>query len=255
MAAGSVAAGAATLGGSSLLTHLSQWAWVKGSSYLASLASTKAGALTVELATQVVAPAMALSAMHQSLTNPEFAAQMMNAHCALPPQLSPFNAMSGTLNRWSQSVMAAQRKTILYTRPPAAADSAPVAAKTPAWRATPGRIGQFSRVETPWSRSVWQRSDIDWSLRRPDGLTNLEAASGGLAPLRRVGDGFEGVQLHHLNQRVDGGLAEVWASTHRRVNHNVPPPSWRVTNPDAAAAFRRETPAYWRWRAGQIGGQ
>lgn len=129
------------------------------------------------------------------------------------------------------------------------------AARTTAWQPTPGRIGQFSRVETPWNRNVWQRSDIDWSLRRPDGLTNLEAARGGYAPLRSAGDGFEGVQLHHLNQRVDGGLAEVWASTHRRVNHNVPPPSWRVTNPDAAAAFRRETPAYWRWRAGQIDGQ
>lgn len=130
-----------------------------------------------------------------------------------------------------------------------------VGAKNPAWQATPGRIGRFTRIETPWSRSVWQRSDIDWSLMRPDGLTNLEAARGGHAPLRSIGDGFEGVQLHHLNQRVDGGLAEVWASTHRRVNHNVPAPSWRVTNPDAAAAFRRETPAYWRWRARQIDGQ
>jgi hypothetical protein len=120
------------------------------------------------------------------------------------------------------------------------------------WRATPGQVGQFSRTQTPWGRNVWQRGDIDWSLYRPDGLTNLEAAQKGFSPLRRVGAGFEGVELHHLNQEVKGGLAEVWTSTHRRVNHNVPPPSWRTTDPDAAAAFLRERPAYWRWRARQL---
>lgn len=124
-----------------------------------------------------------------------------------------------------------------------------------AWRATPGQVGRFTRTKTPWGRNVWQRGDIEWSLKRPDGLTNLEAAQKGFSPLRRVGDGFEGVQLHHLNQDVNGGLAEVWASTHRRVNHNVPPPSWRVTDPDAAAAFLRERPSYWRWRAQQLLGE
>jgi hypothetical protein len=130
-----------------------------------------------------------------------------------------------------------------------------LAPNSAAWRATPGQVGRFSRTQTPWGRNVWQRGDIDWALKRPDGLTNLEAAQKGYAPLRQIGDGFEGVQLHHLNQDVNGGLAEVWASTHRRVNHNIPPPSWRVTDPDAAAVFRRETPSYWRWRANQMTGE
>jgi hypothetical protein len=91
-------------------------------------------------------------------------------------------------------------------------------------------------------------------MKRPDGLTNLQAAQSGYAPLRKIGEKHEGIQLHHLNQNKNGGLAELWASTHRKVNHNVPPPSWRVLDPDAASAFRRETPSYWRWRAKQVTG-
>jgi hypothetical protein len=117
------------------------------------------------------------------------------------------------------------------------------------------RIGNFTRHATPWGRKVWQRSDINWSLKRPDGLTNLQAARDGFAPMRRIGDTWETVQLHHANQDPFGVLAEVWASTHRQHPHNVPAPSWRVTNPDAADAFRSEVPSYWRWRAGQIGGE
>ncbi|HUU83204.1 MAG TPA: RHS repeat-associated core domain-containing protein, partial [Phycisphaerae bacterium] len=128
------------------------------------------------------------------------------------------------------------------------------AARTAAAETSPAQMGRFSRSTAPWGRAVWQRGDIDWALRRPDGLTNLQAAERGYAPLRQVGNTFEEVQLHHLNQNPRGSLAEVWRCTHRRVPHNVPPPSWRVTDPDAAAAFRREVPAYWRWRASQRGG-
>ena len=123
------------------------------------------------------------------------------------------------------------------------------------WEATAGKVGRFARTQTPWGRSVWQRSDVDWLLRRPDGLTNLQAAKRGFAPMRRVRGSCEKLELHHLNQEAKRGLAEVWASTHRKVNHNALPPSWRTTNPDAATAFRRETPAYWRWWANQILGE
>ena len=125
---------------------------------------------------------------------------------------------------------------------------------TASWMATPGKVGGFTRTTTPWERNVWQRADIDWPLTRPDGMTNLEAASQGLSPMRRIGEGFEKVELHHLNQNPQGSLAEVFASTHREVSHNVPPPSWRVTDPAANAAFRREVPAYWKWRADRISG-
>lgn len=68
--------------------------------------------------------------------------------------------------------------------------------------------------------------------------------------MRQIGDGFERVNLHHLNQDVAGSLAEVFGSTHRAL---PPRPSWRVLYPDAAAAFCREVAAYWRWRASQLG--
>jgi hypothetical protein len=69
-----------------------------------------------------------------------------------------------------------------------------------------------------------------------------------------MGGTFEKVQMHHLNQDPTGSLAEVWQSTHQHLPHNVPPPSWRVTDPAAARAFNREVTDYWQWRAGQIGG-
>jgi hypothetical protein len=124
----------------------------------------------------------------------------------------------------------------------------------PSWAPTPGIIGQFTQRGTPWGRTVWQRGDIDWSLRRKDGMTNLQAAKRGLAPVRRVDDGFEKVQLHHLNQDPSGGLAEVWKSTHGEINHNVPPPSWRQLDPNADSAFDDERRRYWIWRATQLGG-
>ncbi len=127
--------------------------------------------------------------------------------------------------------------------------TASIAGRAKTAGANTARVGRFSRIETPWGRQVWQRADIDWSLVRPDGLTNIEATRRGAAPMRLVGGKWEDLQLHHLNQDVAGGLAEVWASTHRDVPHNVPPPSWRVTDPAAAGAYRREVPAYWTWRS------
>ncbi|MBX3414801.1 MAG: hypothetical protein KF708_19100, partial [Pirellulales bacterium] len=118
---------------------------------------------------------------------------------------------------------------------------------------SPGEVGRFSRTATPWGRNVWQRPDINWTLRRPDGMTNLEAAQLGYAPQRQVGNAFEKIHLHHLNQNPFGSLVEVFQSTHQRHPHNVPPPSWRVTDPAAASAFRVEVPAYWIWRASQVG--
>ena len=150
-------------------------------------------------------------------------------------RISPGTTVEFTIGYWRKSALAPNRV---------------------AWRAHPGAgRSDSSRTQTPWGRNVWQRGDIDWALRRPDGLTNLEAAQKGYSPLRQVWKSIRGSPASPLNQDVNGGLAEVWAFTHRQVNHNVPPPSWRMTDPAAAAAFRRETPSYWRWRAGQVTGE
>ena len=83
-------------------------------------------------------------------------------------------------------------------------------------------------------------------------MNNMDAALAGLSPVRKVGGSFEKIELHHLNQNPGGGLVEVYASTHRKINHNAPRPSWRVTDPDANSAFRREVPSYWRWTANEL---
>jgi hypothetical protein len=117
------------------------------------------------------------------------------------------------------------------------------------------RTSVFGDVVTPWGRKVFQRGDIDWHLVRPDGLTNLDAAAKGYAPMRKGADGvWEGLTLHHLNQDPDGPFVELWQSTHNQVPHKLqPPPSWRKVHPDKASAYARERPAYWRWRALQVG--
>jgi len=118
-------------------------------------------------------------------------------------------------------------------------------------------VGSFRRTVTPWQRRAYQRSDIDWQLRRPQGVpmageTNLTAASRGYAPGRMRADGrWDDVVLHHIGQDPRGAIAEVCRSTHGAFGHGmVPPGNWRLANPEWARAWNRETSAYWRWRAG-----
>jgi hypothetical protein len=110
---------------------------------------------------------------------------------------------------------------------------------------------------TPWQRTVYQRSDIEWNLIRPQGveragITNRQAAAEGYAPVRINCKGDpEKIFLHHLNQDPRGGVAEMWSSTHGKVPHKMDPPgNWRVQRPDWAAAWNDEQSAYWRWRMG-----
>lgn len=121
-----------------------------------------------------------------------------------------------------------------------------------------GLAGRWTKSVTPWQRSVYQRSDIDWDLVRPkgasaEGLTNWQAARKGYAPGRLNPDSgrWEDVILHHANQDPRGAAVEVWRSTHGRVPHQMDPPGpWRKQRPDWARAWQNEQSAYWRWRTG-----
>jgi YD repeat-containing protein len=117
-----------------------------------------------------------------------------------------------------------------------------------------GGTSGFSKVTTPWQRAVYQRSDIEMDLVRPDGLTNQQAVRQGYSPMRvnpETGK-WDDVVLHHLNDDPRGGLAEVWRSTHGRYHQTVArePNPWRTQRPDWARAWNNEQSAYWRWRSG-----
>jgi RHS repeat-associated protein len=112
---------------------------------------------------------------------------------------------------------------------------------------------RWSKTTTPWQRKVYKRSDINWDLKRPDGLTNWQAARKGYAPMRknpRTGK-WEDITLHHANQDPRGAVVEVWRSTHGKAPHQMDPPgNWRKARPDWDRAWRDEQSAYWRWRTG-----
>jgi hypothetical protein len=118
--------------------------------------------------------------------------------------------------------------------------------------------GRWTRTTTPWQRRVYQRSDIDWNLVRPEGveragLTNRRAAEQGYAPVRIDPDTgkVDLVTLHHANQDPRGAVVELWRTTHGRVPHKMDPPgNWREARPDWASAWNDEQSAYWRWRTG-----
>jgi hypothetical protein len=121
------------------------------------------------------------------------------------------------------------------------------------------RSPQFSKTTTPWQRNVHQRSDIDWELMRPDGLTNSQAARRGYSPMRKnpqTGK-WDDITLHHLNDDPRGGLVEVWRSTHGRFHKSISrePNPWRTERPDWANAWNNEQSAYWRWRTGSYNPQ
>lgn len=61
-------------------------------------------------------------------------------------------------------------------------------------------------------RECLVRDDIDWQQRDAEGWTNLQRAEEGLAPIDRDG---EKIELHHVQQREDGLLAELTADEHR----------------------------------------
>jgi hypothetical protein len=136
---------------------------------------------------------------------------------------------------------------------------------------TANKTDIWTAVETPWGRTVHQRGDIDWNYARPanvemSGLTNLEAAEAGYAPVRLnpTSGKLETVILHHINKEPGGQLAEVWSSTHnlrhtsdratgKGLNKTSYDPllSWRKTNREYDAWFKTEQSVYWKWYKGK----
>ncbi|MFB8831998.1 HNH/ENDO VII family nuclease [Azotobacter sp. CWF10] len=68
------------------------------------------------------------------------------------------------------------------------------------------------RAQEVNGRECLVRDDIDWDQRDAYGQTNRERAEQGLAPLAPDGRPYE---LHHVQQRPDGMLAELTRDEHR----------------------------------------
>ncbi|WP_339213346.1 T7SS effector LXG polymorphic toxin [Solibacillus sp. FSL W8-0372] len=71
----------------------------------------------------------------------------------------------------------------------------------------------YSPVEYQ-GRRVYQRNDIDWNMVDPDkGLTNLERAQMGWAPLGKDG---KAINLHHILQQEPGPMLEIHQTVHQK---------------------------------------
>ncbi len=97
------------------------------------------------------------------------------------------------------------------------------------------------------------------------GLTNLEAAELGYAPIRvnPKTNKLETVILHHMNKEPGGSLVETWAKTHdlrhagdrlnaRGLTNTKYDPllNWRTKQPEYAKWYQTEQSVYWRWYKG-----
>jgi hypothetical protein len=86
------------------------------------------------------------------------------------------------------------------------------------------------------------------------GLTNLEAAQAGYAPGRidPTTGSWDDVVLHHMLDDPRGDVIQAWRSDHSAYHQMIARDSnyWRELNPAWAEAWRREVPAYWKWRTG-----
>lgn len=96
------------------------------------------------------------------------------------------------------------------------------------------------------------RDDIDWNRKDAYGQTNLERAEAGYAPLDEKGQSYE---LHHVQQRNDGLLAELTQEEHRgsgnnEILHDRTGPS--EIDRDAFNDVRKQ---YWQDRAAQVRGE
>ena len=68
-------------------------------------------------------------------------------------------------------------------------------------------------------RRMYQRNDIDWTLKDDNGLTNLERAKKGVAPIGK--DGYA-LELHDLLQQEPGAMVEATRTSHRgKGNFNI----------------------------------
>jgi len=141
------------------------------------------------------------------------------------------------------------------------------AAQTYGFQSASGKISEApihwtSPTGTGQAYKIWQRTDIDWSHVRTDGLkafrgkTNLEAARAGYAP--QLSDGSMAT-LHHINQNGLGNLVEA-----SRRYHGVGKPGQDIlhglygrgkahpTNPVNRPLFDQDFSSYWKQRITEI---
>ena len=94
------------------------------------------------------------------------------------------------------------------------------------------------------------RDDIDWDQKDAYGKTNLERAEAGKAPRDPSGRAYE---LHHIDQKNDGMLAELTRTEHiGKGNKNKLHDPSRSTEIDRVQFRNKTQPNYWRERARQI---
>lgn len=98
-------------------------------------------------------------------------------------------------------------------------------------------------------RECLVRDDIDWSQTDAYGQTNKQRCEQGLAPLDQTGRPYE---LHHVQQRSDGMLAELTRDEHRvsgidRVLHDP-----NKTSEINRVEFDQIRSDHWRARASEV---
>lgn len=119
-----------------------------------------------------------------------------------------------------------------------------------------GVVGRSEHAFNPrfWNRErnfqgnrVLQRDDLIDPNRLDDrGRTNLERMQQGVAP---IGPDGNSVNLHHLTQRADGGIAEVTQTMHQQNSATLHINPNSVPSGIDRAEFERWKRAYWRSRA------
>lgn len=105
------------------------------------------------------------------------------------------------------------------------------------------------RADEVNGRECLVRDDIDWEQRDAYGQTNRERAEQGLAPLAPEGRPYE---LHHVQQRSDGMLAELTRDEHRgagmdRILHDP-----TKTSEIDRAEFNQIRADHWRARGAEV---
>ena len=103
------------------------------------------------------------------------------------------------------------------------------------------------------SRRVYQRSDIDWDYVDKDGLTNLQRAQKGRAP---IGSDGKPVELHHLTQQEPGSMVEILSTVHDKYTsqlHGLVEDGCSFRNdPVLKRQYDNFRHNYWVWRAKQL---
>lgn len=97
-------------------------------------------------------------------------------------------------------------------------------------------------------REVLVRPDIDWDQIGPYNLTNLERAEQGLTPLDENGEYYN---LHHVQQRNDGQLAELRVGEHQGAGSDVLHDNHGPSEIDRKA-FEQDRAEHWQARAAEV---